>query len=365
MPSGNGTVTSVSSIGDSRPFGGPGDRAWATYLKAIAIVLVVAYHIALLSAPLGAEDRPTVVALRDVMVGIPIPAFLVVAGMRSARIPTWSFRDLVRRRLVPLVYLFVLWTVLRFAVLTVVAPPSLDRLLLLVRSLIVSDNYLWFLQALALYTLLFWALRRWLPPAIVAVVVVLVSGGVGLGLLTTGVGALNRIIGFSSIFVLAALVGPRVAGTIARFTWWHLVTASAGGAVTASLLFALPDGSGHVRNALMMLGGVLWLVAAMAVSATMARHPGRFARVHALGEDSLRIYVVHYFVVIVFLAAIAWAAPSVAVPAVVAAVVFTPVVMWVTVQLLKVLPRASWLFVPPRWLRRAANARLAHSRPRG
>src|SRR3954454_16194295 len=163
-----------------------GRKAWVDVAKGIAIFLVVAYHTSLYLENAGILGMPWI--LKAPLELFPMPAFFLIAGLLSARTVGFAFGDLWRRRILPMLYLYVLWSVIRFAFyfvlplgITDIGDLPADSPLSLGLILVWPSSSYWFLYALAIFTLAMWLLRA-LPVslhiALAAVLSVLTTSGV-------------------------------------------------------------------------------------------------------------------------------------------------------------------------------------------
>ncbi|WP_432548541.1 acyltransferase family protein [Kineococcus sp. SYSU DK004] len=134
--------------------------------RGLAIALVVLHHsVIFLDAGALLDVRWRVV--NDELVVLRMPLFFAVSGVLAASAARRSWRWLARHRLVLLVWLFVTWSLLRFAWFSVV-PQTLNAaetatLRPLLLSPLLPVTGLWYLYALALFTVLARAAGRAAP----------------------------------------------------------------------------------------------------------------------------------------------------------------------------------------------------------
>lgn len=319
---------------------------WADPAKGLAIVLVVAYHVALYLHPVGV----------DVLLGrgkallelFPMPAFFLVAGMAAASHPALSLSALWWRRIYPVVYVYLLWSLLRAAFYLVLPGlqgglgdlPAAEWRTVALLPVWPSSSY-WFLYALALFTLLRWLLAR-VPAPVQLAGAAAVSAAFSSGLVVVDNVGWTRIGALFVFFLAGALLSARVKQAVDASRPWHLLVL--GGAVvlvTAGLVLGLRAVPG------VALAGQ---VAAVALGVVACAHlPSGRARaaLTALGRDSFRIYLVHMFPIVVIAALIgttdpAWARPVDA--AVQVGVVL--VVGWLSVLFARHVGW-RWLYAPP------------------
>ncbi|WP_432572888.1 acyltransferase family protein [Kineococcus sp. SYSU DK005] len=137
--------------------------------RGLAIVLVVLHHSVLhLDAAhlLPAGWR----AVNGELVLLRMPLFFLVSGLLAASAAQRSWGSLVRSRLVPLLWVFVLWSLVRFAVFSAVAPRfqpwESGSWVPLLLAPVRPTTGLWYLYALAAFTAAARALGRRAPLAL-------------------------------------------------------------------------------------------------------------------------------------------------------------------------------------------------------
>jgi uncharacterized membrane protein YcfT len=324
------------------------NREWINFAKGAAIILVVLYHSSLFLNDLGlAGSTPR---LRLVLSYFPMPVFFFVAGLTARRMLTWSLTDLWRRRLLTLVYLYLLWSVLRVLFYLVVphlrgterAPTDLLNIALL--PVWPTSSY-WFIWALAVFTLLAWLLRK-LP----IIVQFALAGALGVLSTTPNLLDLDNVgwdrVASNFIFFIFALYFPHTVYRLAaRVRLWHAVVLVAMYLGLAVLLVPL-----HLSR----VPGLILLESAVAVAmgvalATLLVRMKWLNFMNTLGQYSFQIYLLHLFLVATALALIAPLAESTwlqraanGLPFLLAAVVLV-----LSLYLAKLLRRYSFLWVSP------------------
>jgi uncharacterized membrane protein YcfT len=336
----------------------PESRGWIDFAKGIAIILVVLYHSSLFLAEFdlaGSTGR-----LRSVLSFLPMPIFFFIAGLTMRRMLTWSFADLWRRRLQPLVYLYVLWSLIRVVFYVVVphlrgaesSPTDLRTIALL--PIWPTSSY-WFIWAMVLFTLGAWLLRKvqptiTIPVAALVAVAATTSGGLDLN----NVGW-DRLMQNFVFFVTAIFIPHATYRFAARIRPWH--------AVAFMLLYAALA----VATALLHLSrvpGVVLTVSIVGVAMTIALSEKLstvrgLGFVNTLGAHSFQIYLLHLFVVAIVLAVVA---PIADLPALQQIANLLPwalaaFALYVSLLLFKLLRRFSWLWVSPFKKRTAKSPR--------
>lgn len=277
---------------------------WADFARGAAILCVVYFHATLFLNPIGIDQ--TLGRAKAVFELFPLPAFFILAGVFSARgVREWSFGTLLKRRVAPLLYMYVLWSVARF-VMFAAAPaipardtdiPASDPVSLLLLPVLPASLY-WFLFALALFEIVAWLVRR-APRWLVVSVAAVLSTAFTSGLLNTSTIAWNRIGALLVFFVVGAFYSAEIRSAVATYTPIRLVIALvAFGAVAGALAFYRPA-TGIPFAVLVAQCLAVW--AAFLASVPLAKLRGlRFVR--ESGRASLPIYLVHLFAI----APLAW-----------------------------------------------------------
>ncbi len=324
------------------------NREWVNFAKGAAIILVVLYHAGLFLNDLGlAGSTPR---LRLVLSYFPMPVFFFIAGLTARRMLTWNLKDLWRRRLLTLVYLYLLWSFIRVVFYLIVphlrgterSPTDLINIVLL--PVWPTSSY-WFIWALAIFTLLAWLLRK-LPVR----VQIALAGTVAILSTTPGLLDLDNVgwdrVAANFIFFLVAVYFPHTVYRLAaRVRVWHASVLVAAYIGLAVLLVPL-----HLSR----VPGLILLESAIAVAmgvalATLLVRVKWLNFMNTLGQYSFQIYLLHLFLVASALALLAPFADSLwlqragnALPFVLAALVLVA-----SLYLARLLRRFSFLWVSP------------------
>lgn len=220
-----------------------GRQGWVDLAKGVAIVMVVAYHALLFLASADVGVAPLGRA-RLALELYPMPAFFLLAGAMQQRLVTSPWPLVWQRRVLPLVYLLVVWTLVRFAFFTAVPTARADGPLsgrdpaTLLLALVAPSSVYWFLWALALVTVVTWLTRR--HPVASVVGAVLVSGAVTSGLLVTGVFAWDRALAFLAPYVVGVHAGPWVLRAVTAMRWRHVAAALGTAVLLAAAIVVVP-----------------------------------------------------------------------------------------------------------------------------
>ncbi len=351
-------------------------QRWADVAKGGCIVLVVLWRVTRKDYLQLPWDPGTPVdgawgRLSELLLPVRMPLFFLVSGLFSARQLTRPWLRVWTARVAPLLYLFVLWTLVHTLVLQLT--PGFDTAVAtspgaLLVQLTVTPGNLWYLLALAAYVVVARASRRtphWALGAALLLSAVAAAGWVA----TPGnrYGVLTNLVWF----LLGTRV-PHLGGLAVRLTHPSrtALLASTGVLVAAAGLWQGlgADGWFGVRPAL----GAVGIAAGVTVAASVAGVARLGPTLAALGRRTLPVYVLHLPLVALVHVASGRLVPdgSGAAGSVLLAlgypVVVTAVVLVLCLVLQRLLQRAgaTWLFEAP-WLPRAVSpARARARRPR-
>lgn len=297
----------------------------------------------------------------------PMPAFMLVSGLFAPRSLKWSFPELWRRRLLPIAYLYIVWSLVRYAFFFVF--PALNSYIgtdasrdpwVLVQIVTGPANIYWFLYALIIFSVGAWLLRR-VPPLVQILPAALLSAAFTSGWLSTGTVVWDRVGGLFVFFLVGIHWAKQISSFVATATWRTLVWMILAFATVGFLLY-LP---GVSRIPLVITVAQSFSVACgIVLSSFLVRlRPLRF--IDEIGDKSLQIYVLHLYVV----ALVAFALGAIGLPdlpmladsLIVLAGTFVVVVM--TLWIVRLTGRWRWLYIPPtRWLVSRSTSRPSSPR---
>jgi len=242
----------------------------------------------------GFEVAESVQNFNDLLDGLRMPTLVGLSGILAAGVVKWTWSDVWRRRVAPLLLLYYVWTI----VFLVVGMPlrygrgaidSLDRAW---QALLRPEPYVWYLLALACFIAAARLLRR--VPTLV-----LISAAIGAYLMfrlwvprppVTGPGGWLRLANYWIFFV----VGERASHLWMRWgdraEWKRAVLATAAFVVIGgTLVFVLGM---RVHPVMSLVLCLLGMICSVAVAGATAHLPFmRWAR--AIGRRSLGVYAVH------------------------------------------------------------------------
>lgn len=283
-------------------------EAWIDVAKGIAIVLVVLFHSTMYLALAGVVGPLTV--LNPLLDTFRMPLFFFMSGILGARAVTLSFPALFRRRLLLLLYLYVVWVVLQQLYIAVMPPVSplgrLGGLEGIVELFVIPNANLWFIYALPLFFTAAWLSRTW--PAVVPLILsAALAVAFGSGLLHTGT-AWDKMGKYLFFFLLALRAGAWVRTLAQRARWWQVgvVVVVYAACVAAAVKFELL----HAPGVLLVLSAFA-VVVGIELAVVLSRMAW-FDWLAALGSRTLQIYLVHTFPMIAFaglVVALGWVSP--------------------------------------------------------
>jgi uncharacterized membrane protein YcfT len=329
-----------------------GRQEWVDAAKGVAIVLVVLYHAILFAGEAGIPSRWSTLAAT--LSTFRMPLFFFAAGLFAAKALSWSFSQLLRRRLLRLLWIYVLWSALWAAVSLLVpaaatgTPGStlLDLALLPVRP----NANTWFVYALAAYFAVAWLVRRlpaWAQIAPAAVLTVLLQTN----MLRSGDVTVDKMGMYLTFFLLALHLGRRVLRLAPAVRPWHAAAVAVGyvgltGLASAASLYYVPG--------VQLLLSVLAVATGVTLSVVIARAPWSRGLV-ALGSLTLPVYLLHFAPVLLLTAALAPVADQLAPVALAVPPLLTVVAILVSLLVHRFTRRVPGLYALPAWLERRTH----------
>ncbi|NLE98986.1 MAG: acyltransferase [Propionibacterium sp.] len=266
-------------------------EVWVDVAKGIAIALVVLDHSRHLTNMLGLPVHDIWHWIGSTFASVRMPAFFMMSGFFLYRWKTRGWRSFFKGRIQGFVYLYFVWATVYFVVDGLVVRHLDDRVLMLTRSgpiqhILRIDTPLWYLMALPLFSLIWWATRKW--PAWIPL------GIAFIGYIGTQWGWLQwpsvistvGTIGFTH-YLFAFLIGARLNGYIRdlvpRANVWHLLAFVA---VWMTLVFVNPP-----------IPGLRFFVAVPSlfiIAAFIARSDRLAGPFVSIGKRTLPVYVTHW-----------------------------------------------------------------------
>jgi uncharacterized membrane protein YcfT len=329
--------------------------AWVDAAKGMSILLVVAHHSVSFLQTSGMAP-PAVVAANTALASMRMPLFFLASGLFVAGPLAASWRTLLHKRVAFFVYLFVVWTLLRFAFFHIPAVAAVDpydttNVVDLALALVVPGSGMWFIYALALFAVIGKLIRR-VPVWVQLGASGVLSAFVGAGILQLDSEVWERMARYLFFFMIG-WHARHLIERVARSSTAVRVAAAAAGCVAGAAAAVVLDvrwvpGIALALNVLAVTFGVLF-------AAWIARY--RVGRpLVVLGGNTLQVYLIHIF----WIAAAMVGLHRLDVPPVAAYVL--PAVMALVFTVLSLLTHrllvragGSWLFTLP--------SRLAYRAP--
>lgn len=322
---------------------------WADFARGAAIIAVVYFHATLFLGLVGVDKTLGQAKLAFEL--FPLPVFFLISGIFGARdVLDGAFGQLARKRLIPLLYMYVLWSALRFAMFALF--PMLptrdtdvagsDPLSLLLLPVLPASLY-WFLYALALFTVVVWALRR-VPRWILVTGSAVLSTLFTSGMLNTGTIAWNRIGALLFFFTVGVCFTREIVAAMRRATTTHLVLAVGTYVAFVAVLFVF---RGAARLPFVVLVGQCIAVTAVLLVSKALSGVAALRFVTRAGAQSLPIYLVHILVIPPLALVIGLLHPDWSAPVnIVVALTVTAIATAAGFGLARLGPKAPWLFAP-------------------
>jgi uncharacterized membrane protein YcfT len=316
--------------------------AWVDAAKGLSILLVVVHHAVSYLQVAGLAPAP-VLAGNEALASLRMPLFFLAAGLFVAGPLAAPWRTLLHKRVAFFLYLYLLWTVIRFAFFATLVPPGVDpndsaNVMALAWALLLPGPSMWFLYALALFAVAGKLLRR-VPAAWQLGVAGVLSALVGAGVME-----FDSRWSYMARFLFFFLLGWHAKGLIER-----LAQASGPLKVIAAAVACVGCAGGAVALGLRTVPGVAFALNCVAVvfGVLFTAWICRFRLAHplvVLGRQTLPVYLVH----MMWLAAIMSVLRLVALPP--AAGYALPVVLAVVLVGLSLLTHKLLVALGARWL---------------
>lgn len=134
-------------------------RAWIDAARGVALAFVVLLHVSARLEKSGFVRSEWLEDLNAVLDGFRMPMLVALSGLLAAGIGTWTFADVARRRVGPLLVMYASWAVVLTLVTLVLIGDSEGAVSDLSSAAWLPYGQLWYLVALPVYIALAWALR--------------------------------------------------------------------------------------------------------------------------------------------------------------------------------------------------------------
>src|SRR5690606_19742584 len=126
--------------------------------KGISILLVVAHHVVWYMRHAGLAPAPVVMA-DEAFASLRMPLFFLASGLVAAGPLAAPWRVVLHKRVAFFLYLYAIWTIIRFAFFATLVPPEVDPdgsadPVAFALALLLPGPSMWFLYALAVFAVL-------------------------------------------------------------------------------------------------------------------------------------------------------------------------------------------------------------------
>lgn len=343
---------------------------WIDFAKALAITLVVIYHVGaamdfLFPPPPGAGE-PFWSAFNRIAVPLRMPLFFVTAGLLAHSALARRWKAVMRPRVVALVWPYVLWSIALACVAAFAYRPSNITGYLVERlsGLPLALSGYWFLLVLAIFFIVAKLLRRW-AFAILAAALVLAMASPWLELHAFPGMPWLTIYGVTRVarYLFWFLLGCYASRFVSRIANANPITLSVGGGVGFVVLtwYANSTDSGALLGFALSVTGVTAMVG---VSISVARIEKLRRAFRYLAVRTLPIYLIHPILIVLLIigvrvmggiAAFDDIATIVLIPAIAAMCILVSVLLFNEFST----GRAAWVFALPAW-----PSRIGRRRPR-
>ncbi|PSL36890.1 putative membrane protein YcfT [Labedella gwakjiensis] len=265
---------------------------WIDTARGIAIVLVVLFHAVMYLGEAGIAGPWTYASTP--LDTFRMPLFFFMSGLLAPSALRLGYRDLFRRRILALLYLYVLWSTIQTTygiLMPPISDPADPESWWSVLTIFISPHpNLWFIYALPIYLTIAWLVRR-APVAVQLGGAAAVSAVFGTGALSILGVPWDKTGRYLFFFLLAVHIAPLVRRLAPRARVVHVVALFAVYACVVAILVFTP-----VRHVpfVLIASGLVAVTAGIALSVVVSR-VGWLSVFERLGSRTLPVYLVHTF----------------------------------------------------------------------
>jgi len=272
---------------------------WMDVIKATAVIVIVLSHAVDLLAPVaGGQPAQTVwQIMMTILEPMRMPLFFMISGMLAASALNRPWNK-VRRRTWGMAYLYVLWSVIFFAVVACyVRAPFVEQLLTYGKLILIAGDGYWYLYALVIYFCLVKVTQRW-PIWIlfsVAIVLSLMKEPILIlnreHLLGDGSGSMFVKILINFVFYLIGIHFKTIIERIAALATWPRMIGIAGALI---LIGVWRYNTRWSWEQSVLPASLLYIVLAVMLASTLVVLPKVRAYGIVIGRETLPIFVVQF-----------------------------------------------------------------------
>ena len=272
---------------------------WMDVIKATAVIVIVLSHAVDLLAPVSsAQPAQTFwTVVMTILEPMRMPLFFMISGMLavSALQRPWNK---VRRRTWGMAYLYVVWSVIFFAVVAwYERAPWIEHALEYLRLILIAGDGYWYLYALVIYFCAVKLTHRW--PVWILLVVAIILNLAKEPMLNfnrehlfgTGSGSMFIKILINFVFYFIGVHFKSVIERIAQYATWPRIV---GIVVALSIIGIWRFNTPWTWEQSLLPANLLYIVLAVMLSSTLVVYPKVRAYGTRIGRQTLPIFVVQF-----------------------------------------------------------------------
>lgn len=268
---------------------------WVDYAKGLSIILVVSTHSMFVDPNSGLYSE-TIIFLNDLVHRVRMPLFFFLSGLFIHKAMTSSIQSFLRFKVSHLLYLYVLWSIIRYLTSTVpehILLGGADGGLGSIFKIFISPPAtLWFIYALLVFMIVTRLTKRaHLVTFITAIILYIVSPYIGIN----NFDFLFKLISFYPFFLSGYLFSGFTLNKANNFKYYYLLFPAIYFAIVAYLTY-IDVSQSRLQVLIFSFAGI---VAGIILSLLLTRFSA-FSWLSYVGKNTLPIYVMHYFPIGVF-----------------------------------------------------------------
>lgn len=263
---------------------------WVDLAKGLSIILVVIYHSTLSSEVSSALYSESIGFLNDIFNRIRMPLFFFVSGLFIKKAMLIDTRSFYKFKAIHLLYLYVLWSIIRYITSTVpevfILGGSKSELYSILNIFITPPSTLWFIYALFVF-IVFTRLTKSIPYLILAASIILFLTKSQLGIH----GFLGeKVLAFYPFYLVGYLASDITRRTFQSYKFYYPFIVIA---YFASLILTLDTEFGQSRIGILVFS-LFGIIAGILIALTLSKLTF-FSWIGYIGKNTLPIYLMHFF----------------------------------------------------------------------